>query len=1055
MFILRSLRNPKKYIQIGSAPIRIGRGADNTLIIRDKSVSRAHATIQIVSGAPILRDLNSMRGTYVNGEQVQSQQLNPGDVITFGTVQWKFEKSTTSRTTQKNAELILASISNPRQKFHLPKGKVHIGRSAKNQLRILDKSISREHALIQFENGKFILIDKNSSSGTFVNNRRVQKVDLKPGDVITFGNDQWRLMSVDASQLRSISKHPVQQASNTQIYIGNYSLSPDPIHGGRLKSIDSLKVVRPQDRRPPIFVRPCHFGEIVDRKTEVKAASVSGPNSPLQFYGPHGAGKSTLLCYLAHHSFAATFPDGVVHLLARGRGVLDILQKIYDAFYVQPDDFVASESEMSSRLRSKTALIMLDDVELNQKDTSVLLAAAPSCTFILTSTKKCLPNDGRIIKLENFESEDALALFGKVLGRGLNAGEIPLVKTICSVLENNPVRIIQAASHIRGVGQSIGNVAGALNVETPINGLNNLIIQSLSKIERFIVAILAALGGGSIHNRHLLSLVGTKGTKQVLEDLMGRGLVRESDKRYSLAGNFVEYLQQEWDLTDWATRILEHFSGWVERHQEEPEYVIFEFDAILTILTWGVKAGRWQDVLRLSRGVENIMMAGKQWGAWQTVLQSGLQAAQMVGDRAAEAWALHQLGTRALCLGDSATAQSSLNQAIKIRQSIGDRVGAELSRQNQSLLTTAIPAPAKLAAPTKTATMPLRPWFILGGVITGIATFALIIFNLPEPPVPIPEPTTVTSRIVFTNTPHPEPVAKTLTPSRTPTAITSTTRPKTITQTDTKTATFTKTKTITPTNTKTATPTKTKTITPTITPQPDFGSPQFSTDKVYYGDPSCGSNNVKIGIHAEHPAGITVVVFFHKLSEINSSNESEWSSGISMIPEGGSMYSLTVSGDRLVEGTEFSTSAQVVSQFVIQPQSGTYYKSPFYRELSLFPCTISPPPLSTESPLDITPPSIKNISLNPPSIGTTGCSGNTTTNVSATVSDTGGVYRVVARIIGYGDVGMSPSGGNLYQATLGPFSSSKTYSIYILAWDNAGNPPAQAGPLNLLVACIE
>ena len=97
MLILRSLRNPKRYIQIGAAPVRIGRGSDNTLVIREKSVSRAHATIQLESGGLVLTDLGSTGGTFVNGVQVKRRKINPGDVISFGTVQWKVKESATSR----------------------------------------------------------------------------------------------------------------------------------------------------------------------------------------------------------------------------------------------------------------------------------------------------------------------------------------------------------------------------------------------------------------------------------------------------------------------------------------------------------------------------------------------------------------------------------------------------------------------------------------------------------------------------------------------------------------------------------------------------------------------------------------------------------------------------------------------------------------------------------------------------------------------------------------------------------------------------------------------
>jgi hypothetical protein len=45
---------------------------------------------------------------------------------------------------------------------------------------------------------------------------------------------------------------------------------------------------------------------------------------------------------------------------------------------------------------------------------------------------------------------------------------------------------------------------------------------------------------------------------------------------------------------------------------------------------------------------------------------------------------------------------------------------------------------------------------------------------------------------------------------------------------------------------------------------------------------------------------------------------------------------------------------------------------------------------------------------------------------------------------------MSPAGGDLYQVALGPFSEPGTLSIFVQAWDNAGNN-ALSGPIEAQV----
>jgi pSer/pThr/pTyr-binding forkhead associated (FHA) protein len=52
-----------------------------------------------------------------------------------------------------------------------------------------DTTVSRHHADIRFENGRFIVADQNALNGTFVNNQRVQGLAvLSNGDAVRFGN---------------------------------------------------------------------------------------------------------------------------------------------------------------------------------------------------------------------------------------------------------------------------------------------------------------------------------------------------------------------------------------------------------------------------------------------------------------------------------------------------------------------------------------------------------------------------------------------------------------------------------------------------------------------------------------------------------------------------------------------------------------------------------------------------------------------------------------------------------------------------------------------------
>jgi diguanylate cyclase (GGDEF)-like protein len=63
-----------------------------------------------------------------------------------------------------------------------------IGRADSAQVRVLDDGISREHAAVERDAGKNVLVDLGSTNGTFCNGGRIQKrQDLVDGDKISIG----------------------------------------------------------------------------------------------------------------------------------------------------------------------------------------------------------------------------------------------------------------------------------------------------------------------------------------------------------------------------------------------------------------------------------------------------------------------------------------------------------------------------------------------------------------------------------------------------------------------------------------------------------------------------------------------------------------------------------------------------------------------------------------------------------------------------------------------------------------------------------------------------
>jgi pSer/pThr/pTyr-binding forkhead associated (FHA) protein len=75
-----------------------------------------------------------------------------------------------------------------RQVIPLVKPVTTVGRLFGNDIVFHEEFLSRHHAEIAQEDGKFVLYDNNSTSGTYVNGKKIERCVLNSGDLISFAN---------------------------------------------------------------------------------------------------------------------------------------------------------------------------------------------------------------------------------------------------------------------------------------------------------------------------------------------------------------------------------------------------------------------------------------------------------------------------------------------------------------------------------------------------------------------------------------------------------------------------------------------------------------------------------------------------------------------------------------------------------------------------------------------------------------------------------------------------------------------------------------------------
>ena len=87
-------------VRFGLRPgrITIGRGPENDIVLRHRSVSRQHAEIRAEQGKVFIKDLASSNGTWIGDRRIRNVRLADGDVVRFGELEFfKFEERGSAR----------------------------------------------------------------------------------------------------------------------------------------------------------------------------------------------------------------------------------------------------------------------------------------------------------------------------------------------------------------------------------------------------------------------------------------------------------------------------------------------------------------------------------------------------------------------------------------------------------------------------------------------------------------------------------------------------------------------------------------------------------------------------------------------------------------------------------------------------------------------------------------------------------------------------------------------------------------------------------------------
>lgn len=181
----------------------------------ERAVSRRHASLRVEGGTLLLKDLESRSGTYIAGHDVEEAEVHDGDTFQLGVdgpwLRVEFGDASGTIVAASPAALpvppelpagrrVAAAEPGTRLRFTFVNGAragssveaagsvVRLGRAAGSTVFVPeDRVVSDQHAKVVRLSGAFVLMDLESTNGTYLNGHRVERAALADGDLIALG----------------------------------------------------------------------------------------------------------------------------------------------------------------------------------------------------------------------------------------------------------------------------------------------------------------------------------------------------------------------------------------------------------------------------------------------------------------------------------------------------------------------------------------------------------------------------------------------------------------------------------------------------------------------------------------------------------------------------------------------------------------------------------------------------------------------------------------------------------------------------------------------------
>jgi adenylate cyclase len=235
--------------------------------------------------------------------------------------------------------------------------KTTLGRHPANTLRLVDREVSKEHAVIEQTGRDFILKDLNSSNGTFVNGRRVKEMRLRDGDEISLGSSKFTFHAGDAPSIPAAPAGVTVVANPRSVpaFLAQMDQGPQNFRpADELSDMEALRRDYEKLRIAYEFHRQVSLAgtqaELFDQIIRVAFQLLPADNGVILTPDPDGTFEAVTVHHRQGRAMAVVLSDTVL------RRVVETGKAVLTADAIIDERFSAAESIVAQGIRSAMAV---------------------------------------------------------------------------------------------------------------------------------------------------------------------------------------------------------------------------------------------------------------------------------------------------------------------------------------------------------------------------------------------------------------------------------------------------------------------------------------------------------------------------------------------------------------------------------------------------------------------------------------------------------------------------------------------------------------------------